>query len=116
MGGAALVVLGLAVVPGGSPNRPPGPDDLVVVFRYHPGLLPDREARRADDRAILQALEQTELSYRSEGGLGRGFEVEVSRRDLGRWKATISRLIEGGVLRYYRWGTDDNGYGLVPIP
>src|SRR5262245_2077912 len=99
----------------GPPNNSPVRDAHVVVFRYHPALLgPDREARSHDERPIWKAIKSLAIGYHSETD-GSGVEVSVWRYDLPKWKAAIDKLIEDGVLRHYGWGTDNNGYGLVPV-
>jgi hypothetical protein len=108
-------VLAMGILPSDPPNLP-AKYRHVIVFRYHPGLLEtNREERRQDERQIWKAIKDLEIGYREEGGLGRGFEVSLSAKDLSRWKAAIDKLIEDNVLQYYRWGTDNNGYGLVPV-
>jgi len=85
------------------------------VFRYHPALLgPDREARSLDERRICDAIKDLAIGYRCEKD-GSGVEVSVWKDDLPKWKAAIDKLIEDGVLQHYRWGTDNNGHGLVPL-
>jgi hypothetical protein len=116
MSSATIAVLALGCLTAGQPNNAPVRDAYVVVFRYHPALLsPDREIKSQDERQICNAIKDLETGYRSEFSLGRGFEVSLRKDHLPRWKAAIDSLIEDGVLQYYRWGTDNNGYGLVPV-
>jgi hypothetical protein len=108
--------LALAVLTAAPPNNSPVREELVVVFRYHPGLLaPNREARRQDDRQILKTIHDLEIGYSSVGGLGSGYEMRLLKKDLGRWKEAIDKLIDDGALQVYRWGTDMDGYGLIRL-
>ena len=116
MSPSLIAALAIGLLPASPPNNSPVRENPVVVFRYHPGLLgPNREARLRDDDRILQALKDLKISHGCIGGCGRGFEVELWTKDLVRWKAAIDKMIEDGLLEYYRWGTDMRGYGLVPI-
>jgi hypothetical protein len=111
-----MAAVAMALVPSSPQNNLPLEDDRVLVFRYHPGLLaPNMEARLRDDERILQTLSDREISHSADGGLGRGYEVKIWKKDLGRWKDAINSMIENKVLEVYRWGTDMRGYGLLPI-
>ena len=91
-------------------------DEKVLVFHYNPGLLaPNRDARLRDDKRILQTLEDLGISHSADGGLGSGYEVKIWKKDVARWKDAINSMIERKVLEVYRWGTDMNGYGLIPV-
>jgi hypothetical protein len=74
------------------------------------------DARSRDEKVILQAtMDQLGMILYS-GGLGRGYELEVDARNLGRWKTAIDKLHKAGALKYYdHWGLDHRGYGLVPV-
>jgi hypothetical protein len=95
------------------------PDVRVVVFRHHPGIIDSKErmeARDRDEKVILKALKGKVGSTDYGGGLGRGYELAIHARDLGRWKALIDDLHKAGSLKYYdHWGLDHHGYGLVPV-
>jgi hypothetical protein len=115
MSSIMIAALALELVPTGSPYLPNGLDGQVVVFRYSPSLMgPYQEAQSQDVRQIWQALKDLEIAYRAEtqGGVTK---VCLSPMDVSRWVAMVDKLIERGVLRYYRWGTDMFGYGLVPV-
>ena len=111
-----IATFGTACLTLAPPNNSPLWDAHVVVFRYHPALLTtDRETRSRDERQIWKAIKGLEIGYRSEFSGGGGFEVSLWKDDLPKWKAAIDKLIADGVLQHYRWGTDNNGYGLVPM-
>ncbi|HJZ91870.1 MAG TPA: hypothetical protein VKE40_13435 [Gemmataceae bacterium] len=115
MSSIMIAAVALQLVPCGTPNPPNALDDKVVVFRYAPSLMgPYQEAQSQDVRQIWQALKDREIAYRAEtqGGVT---TVCLSPMDISRWIAMVDKLIETGVLRYYRWGTDIFGYGLVPV-
>jgi len=115
MSATILVVMGLGLVPSGPLKLPNGPDEQVVVFRYPaPRLGPFRELESNDIRQIWRTIKDLEIGYRADTH-GNGTVVRISLKDLGRWKRAVDKLIEDGVLQYYRWGTDMEGYGLVPV-
>jgi hypothetical protein len=115
MSSIMIAALALQLVPRGSPNLPNGLDGQVVVFRYAPSPVgPYQEAQSQDVRQIWQALKDLEIAHRAETQGGET-TVSLNPMDVGRWIAMVDKLIEGGILRYYRWGTDMFGYGLVPV-
>jgi hypothetical protein len=99
-------------------KRDPYLNARIVVFRHHPGLIDTKErmaARERDAEAILGVAKNQLSGFEYSGGLGRGYELCVHARELGRWKGAIDRLMKAGALRYYtEWALDRNGYGLVP--
>jgi hypothetical protein len=119
--GVPVMIAATLAVPAICPTADPEhrPDVSIVVFRHHPGLIDTEErmtARDADEKVILKAVKKAGLSLDYTGGLGRGYQLFIGARDLGRWKATIDALHKAGSLRYYRaWGLDRQGYGLVPV-
>lgn len=110
-----LLIAVVAFLPDSPPNNFPTPKERVEVFRYLPGLLDAyREARQQDHRQIWKTIKDLEIAYSSESS-GSGVVIRLYKPDLIRWKAAIDKMIENGVLQYYRWGTDMHGYGLIPI-
>ena len=114
------ILLSLFAVPEQpAPKADPCPDVRIVVFRHHPGLIDTKdrmEARDQDEKVILQSAKDHLGGYDYSGGLGRGYQMSVHARDLGRWKDAIDKLHKAGTLKYYdRWGLDHKGYGLVPV-
>jgi hypothetical protein len=95
------------------------PDGPVKVFRHHPGIIDSKEnmqAKKDDERTIMQALRTNRISYTYCGGLGRGYTLEIQSRDLEQWQEMIDELIATGKLRYYkRTLVEYHGYGLLPL-
>lgn len=91
------------------------PNVRVVVFWHHPGIIDTKErmdARNQDEKVILKALKDAEISYLYEGGLGSGYYLHVRASDLPRWKKMVD-----GLIKYYRtWVADGKSYGLVKLP
>ncbi len=115
MSSTIIATLAIVLLSASPPNSSSAHDLPIVVFRFLPGLIsPNREARQQDHRQIMKMLEDLKFSRREESS-GSGIEMSLSKSDLPRWKAAIDKMIQTGVLQYYRWGTDMRGYGLVPI-
>jgi hypothetical protein len=105
-----------ALLPTGPPNNSPTREEPVLVFKYRPGLFaPNMEARLRDDDRILRMLHDLKIGHICDGSMGRGYEVKIWKKDVERWKSGIDRLMNDGVLQFYRWGTDMKGYGLIPL-
>lgn len=122
--GGRIVVVSLALSLAGCSDDGGRCDDKqadveIVVFRHHPGMLDSNEnmeARDRDEAVIRKTLGAVRINYAYEGGMGSGFELSIRKRDLGRWKAIVDRLMRNGTLRYYQtWGLDRHGFGLVRI-
>lgn len=117
---ACMVIAFMAMHPrNASADEAPCPDVEIVVFRHHPGLIDTKErmdARDRDEKMILKAAKDHLSGLEYSGGLGRGYELSIHARDLGRWKNAIDKLLKAGTLKYYdSWGLDRNGYGFVPV-
>ena len=113
---AFMLLIAPTICPCAPGTKEPCPDVRIVVFRHHPGIIVTKErmeARDRDEKAILKALEGKVGLIEYGGGLGRGYELAIHARDLGRWKVLIDDLHKAGSLKYYdHWG-EDKGSGVI---
>ena len=98
----------------------------IGVFRHYLDRSFTKERvdeQQWDQRIILEKLSEKKLvsirtQGRAAGVCGRsGYLLKIAVEDLPKWQKAIDELHAAGTLKYYdRWGVDEEGHGLIPIP
>jgi len=97
-------------------NEKPQPRDEIAVFRHHPLLPKDVDGAAHDAELIYAKAREHRLNGVIDGGLGRGRDFWIARKNLPIWEAVVDELKDEGSLTYYVPGeVDDSGCGFLPI-
>jgi hypothetical protein len=121
----SVILVSCTLLPGDNPQI--GGDSRVIarrdvriqVFRHHPGIMDTKanmQAKRADERTIMNALRESEIGFNYCGGLGSGYILEIRSGDLELWQRMIQELNAKSKLRFYKPDSvDRRGFGLLPV-